>query len=123
MVFNTLRLTDRINLQYRLRGLPDALPRPFMAVAGVISVIPYLNILLAWTVFWPIAIVFMQRAVNRLAAENESKGASQVAMAGLRIEPPAVRVPLVADLPGPDPAVEQLAEEEASETATLRERR
>lgn len=113
IVFNTLRLTDRLNLQYRLRGKGDAVPRSFMFVAAVIGVIPYLNALLGWTVFWPIAIYYLQRAVNELAAENEAGAEKREAVTGLRVAPPPVRVPLVADLPGPDPVEEQQAEEEA----------
>ncbi len=113
VVFNTLRLTDRINLQFRLRDQPDAVPRAFMAVAAIIGVIPYLNILLGWTVFWPIAIFYLQRAVNELAAEREEAPERRAAEAEMRIAPMPVRVPLVRDLPGPDPVLEQEAEEEA----------
>ena len=32
--FNSMRLADRINLQYRLRGLPDGVPRGFIVPWG-----------------------------------------------------------------------------------------
>ncbi|MFO0757760.1 MAG: hypothetical protein U0359_14795 [Byssovorax sp.] len=116
IVFNFLRLTDRLNLQYRLRGRPDPLSRGFMTFVAVVSVIPYLNILLAWTVLWPIAIIMLQRSVNALAAENVADEAKRAA--GMRFEPadiPPARIPLVRDLPGPDPVSQQIAEQAAIE--------
>jgi hypothetical protein len=67
VIFNTMRLTDRINLQYRLRGLPDAVPRGFLLLASIIGVIPYVNVLFGVFIFWPFAVFHLQRAVNRLA--------------------------------------------------------
>ncbi|MEO7328466.1 MAG: hypothetical protein ABI193_07810 [Minicystis sp.] len=117
IVFNTLRLTDRVNLQFRLRGQPDAVPRAFIAVASVIGVIPYLNILLGWTVFWPIVIFYLQRAVNELAADREATAEGRSVEAGSRFESMPMRVPLVGDLPGPDPVLE--LEDEAEEEAEM----
>lgn len=66
MFFNSLRLTDRINLQFRLRGLPNAIPRGLVMASCIVSVIPYLN-LVSIPILWTISVAFMQSAANRLA--------------------------------------------------------
>jgi hypothetical protein len=134
IVFNTLRLADRINLQFRLRGLPDRVPRGLALAAGVLSVVPYINFILGFTILWPITIAYFQRAVNELAAlpadgtEGVADGDAG-AFASLANEPARVRVPLVQDLPGPDDvsglgpgafAEDQDAEQEAAEVLRRR---
>jgi hypothetical protein len=106
IVFNTLRLADRLNLQLRLRGQPDAIPRGFIIAAAVIGVIPYVNILFGYTIFWPIAVYYLQRGANALAALPREGGVATRA----RIATPNVRVQ---DLPGPDDVIQQEAEAEA----------
>jgi hypothetical protein len=132
IVFNTLRLADRLNLQFRLRGLPDRVPRGLAMAAGVLTVVPYLNILF-WIFLWPIAIAYFQRAANELAAmpPDGAQGFAEAgagAFASSQQEQARVRVPLVRDLPGPDEmsggvraiADEMDAEEEAAETLRRR---
>jgi hypothetical protein len=65
--FNTLRLCDRITLQYRLRGVNDEAPRGLMLAASVCSVIPWIN-LLALFVLWPLATCLLQWKINGLIA-------------------------------------------------------
>ena len=64
--FNSLRLTDRLNFQFELRGLPHEINRGIPMVASICSVIPYANILLA-PIMWLVNAIHMQQAVNRLA--------------------------------------------------------
>jgi hypothetical protein len=66
--FNSMRLADRLNLQLRLRGeAPSGAAKGLSLAASVVSVIPYINILLALPM-WTIANVFLQMAANRVAA-------------------------------------------------------
>lgn len=113
-VFNPMRLADRINLQFRLRNLPDAVPRQLVVTAAVLGVIPYVNYFIGYTIVWPIAIAYLQRAVNQLAALPSDR--LDTAEAEARAIP-QVRVPAVADLPLPDAvaAQQQAAEQEAAE--------
>jgi hypothetical protein len=108
-VFNPLRLADRINLQFRLRGLPDAVPRGLVLATGVASVV---YVAFGWLFFWPIAIVFFQRAANQLAALAHDGGDAALTPATAAATP-RLRVPLVQDLPGPDDVIEHQAEIEA----------
>jgi hypothetical protein len=66
--FNALRLCDRVNLQFRLRGLPNRAPRGLVLTACIFTVIPYIGWLLAYLIFWPIAGGKLQVAVNEAAA-------------------------------------------------------
>ncbi len=131
VIFNTSRLVDRINLQFRLRGLPDRVPRTFLITTAAVSAIPlayYPYLLLAFPFLWPFAIFFLQRAVNDLAklpregvlpgvasADAASTGTASAGTAVPWPPPPRARVPLVKDLPGPDEALEQQAEIEAQD--------
>ena len=120
-VFNPLRLADRINLQFRLRGLPDAVPRGLVIAAGVTSVVPQLLMILGFPIFWPIAIVLLQRAANQLAALPQIGAEAAVTPAAVA-DAPRLRVPLVQDLPGPDEVLEHQhqAELEAVEASPQR---
>lgn len=106
--FNAIRLADRLNLQTRLRGLPDAMPRWLAITAGVLGVIPYVNVL-GMLLAWPFAVAAFQRAANRIA--ELPRDGSDVADAATGtwtsrdVAQPPLRVPLVRDLPGPDDAV------------------
>jgi hypothetical protein len=66
--FNSLRLCDRLNLQFKLRGLPTRAPRGIVMTACILSVIPYIGQLLAWLIIWPIASGMLQSTVNKAAA-------------------------------------------------------
>lgn len=131
VIFNTARLVDRINLQFRLRGLPDRVPRAFLIATAVMSVVPYVYFLIG-PLLWPFAIFFLQRAVNDLArlprdgvlpavanadATSTATASAATASAGATpwAPPPRARVPLVKDLPGPDEVLDQQAEMEAQD--------
>jgi len=124
--FNPLRLADRLNLQLRLRGRPDAVPRGLIIACSVISMIPYLGWFLGVFFLWPIAVAYFRSAANTLAAlshdgadvattagERAMAGVAAPGPPGLRVPAPPVRVPLVRDLPGPDEVIDQQAEIEA----------
>ncbi|GAB4567825.1 MAG: hypothetical protein Tsb0020_20680 [Haliangiales bacterium] len=65
--FSSLRLADRINLQFRLRGKPEKAPKSMMIACSVLSVIPYLNILIGLPIMWTIGSCMLQSAVNEAA--------------------------------------------------------
>jgi hypothetical protein len=65
MFFNSLRFTDRLNLQYRLRGLPNKVPRGFITACCIVSVVPDINIV-GILVLWTIGACMLQSAVNEL---------------------------------------------------------
>jgi hypothetical protein len=117
--FNPLRLADRLNLQLRLRGLPDGVPRGLVIACSAVSVIPYLGWFIGVFFLWPIAVAYFRSAANTLAALSHDgadvvvDGEQATAAPGLRV--PGPRVPLVRDLPGPDDVVEQQAEIEADQ--------
>lgn len=66
--FNSRRLCDRLDLQMRLRGLPNVAPKAMMTTACIFSVIPYVGQALAMVIFWPIASGMLQSAINKVAA-------------------------------------------------------
>lgn len=66
--FNGLRLCDRLALQYRVRGLRPKSPRGIVLAATVVTVIPYVNILVGLPILWTIAACFLQSTVNEVAA-------------------------------------------------------
>jgi hypothetical protein len=66
--FNCLRLTDRLTLQFRLRGLPMTGPRGMVMATCILGVIPYVNILIAFPIMWTIAVGMLQSTVNKVAA-------------------------------------------------------
>lgn len=66
--FSSLRLCDRLNLQLRLRGIPELVPRGLVLATAIVSVIPYLNLLIAFPILWTLTVCFYQRAINRLVA-------------------------------------------------------
>lgn len=66
--FNALRLSDRLTLQARLRGLSDRAPRGLLTAACILTVIPYVNFLIGIPILWTIAACSLQSSVNRIAA-------------------------------------------------------
>ncbi len=125
LFFNPLRLADRLNLQLRLRGLPDGVPRGLVTVCSTLMLIPWFGWIFGTFILWPIALVYFQRAANQLAALPHDGAAAATLAARERVAPPPAeripvprpRVPLVKDLPGPDEVIDQQAEIEADEAA------
>jgi len=116
MFFASLRLVDRINLQFELRGERPAIHPAWIITAATLGLIPFVNRVAA-PIAWLVAAVRTQMAVNRLVALS-AEGARPAAEARAGEAVPGVRVPLVADLPGPDEAArEQQAEDEAAAAA------
>lgn len=66
MFFNTLRLSDRLSLQFKLRDQPERGPRGLWMTACILQLIPYVGWALAYLVFWPLAIGTTQSRINRL---------------------------------------------------------
>jgi len=119
-VFNALRLADRINLQFRLRGLPEPVPRGLAVTAGVVGVIPYINIVFGYLFVWPVALIYFQLAANRLAALPQL-GADASIMAGVAVPHLRVqqdlRVPQMPDAPAPHEALQADVEAEQARKA------
>jgi hypothetical protein len=65
--FSCLRLCDRINLQYQLRGMEPEVPRGLVLASCIVGVIPYVNFIIAPFIMWPIMAAVYQQAINRLA--------------------------------------------------------
>jgi len=61
-----LRLVDRVNFQFKLRHLPLPINREFALVVCILSLIPYINILVG-LILIPILAGKIQQAVNQLA--------------------------------------------------------
>ena len=72
--FNSLRLCDRVTMQYRLRGRSEEAPRGLMLAASVCSVVgifPFFPFFLfasflSMFALWPIATCLLQYRINRL---------------------------------------------------------
>jgi hypothetical protein len=75
--FNSLRLCDRITLQYRLRGSNDEAPRGLVLAAAVCSVIPYVGFLSLF-VLWTVATCLLQWKINSLIALGPVKTEPQL---------------------------------------------
>lgn len=71
-IFNPLRLADRLNLQSRLRDRGDRVPRGYIMACGILSVIPYINMLVAIPM-WGAGVYLLQQAINELADEAEAE--------------------------------------------------
>lgn len=66
-----LRLVDRINFQFRLRGEPDAVPRGLALTSCILIFIPYLGGAINYFILVPIMLSKIQGANNRLAAGDQ----------------------------------------------------
>ncbi len=66
--FNSLRLCDRLTLQFRLRGIRKRAPRGLALAACICSVIPYVNLVIALPILWTVTVCVLQSRVNRVAA-------------------------------------------------------
>jgi hypothetical protein len=65
--FNALRLCDRLDLQLKLRARPERSPRGLVLAACILSVIPYVNLVIG-PILWTIVACFLQSTINRVAA-------------------------------------------------------
>jgi len=68
--FTFRRLCLRVDEQRSLYGLPPSHLRGLATTACVFQVIPYINVLLGFTILFPVFLVMMQSSVNRLAATS-----------------------------------------------------
>jgi hypothetical protein len=66
--FSSMRLCDRLDLQLRLRGQRPSAPKGLMIACSVLTVIPYVNILIGLPILWTIGAAVLQSSVNRVAA-------------------------------------------------------
>jgi len=66
--FNSLRFSDRLTLQYRVRGIDRSAPRGLALAASVTTVIPYINLLIGLPIMWLITACMLQSTVNDIAA-------------------------------------------------------
>jgi hypothetical protein len=65
--FNSLRLCDRLTLQFRLRGRRDSAPKGMLLAACIVGVIPYVNLFIGLPILWTIAVCLLQSSVNKVA--------------------------------------------------------
>lgn len=79
MIFQPVRLVDRINLQDRIRDRPDGMSRGFMIACAVMGMIPYINFLIG-VPLWGVGVYQMQKSINRLAKERESEPVEHAAL-------------------------------------------
>lgn len=66
--FSALRLCDRLNLQFRVRGLEPRAPRGLALATCIMSVIPYVNLVIGLPIMWTITVCRLQSTANRIAA-------------------------------------------------------
>lgn len=64
--FNSLRLCERLTLQFRLRGVEESAPSGLVLASAILSVIPYFNLLLGIPILWCISACILQSRINRL---------------------------------------------------------
>ncbi len=69
--FNSLRLADRLNLQFRLRDRPERAPKGLLIAACIGTVIPYGG-WLAIPTLWTVAVCLLQSKVNKVAQLKQS---------------------------------------------------
>lgn len=120
--WNGLRLADRLNLQCRLRGLPDGVPRGLVIAAAVASIIPYVQFLTG-PIVWLFVAASMQRTVNQIVAHDEQAEGEREEQVHATAGVPGVRIPAVADLPLPEDVAAQAEAEAAAAIAEQRLRR
>jgi serine/threonine protein kinase len=68
-VFQPMRLTDRLNLQDRIRDRGDGTSRGLMLTLAILGMIPYINILIGIPLY-TIGVYKLQKQINRLADER-----------------------------------------------------
>ncbi len=70
-IFQPMRLTDRLNLQDRIRDRPDGTSRGLMLTLSILGMIPYLNIVFGIPLY-SIGVYKLQKQINRLAKERKA---------------------------------------------------
>jgi hypothetical protein len=70
--FTYRRLCLRVDKQRELYGLPPSKLRGLATTACIFQVIPYINVLLGFTIIMPIYIGMMQSSINQLARQSET---------------------------------------------------
>ena len=65
--FSALRLCDRLNLQLKLRGRTATAPRGLAVAACVLTVIPYVNVVIGIPILWTVTACMLQSTVNQVA--------------------------------------------------------
>jgi len=68
-IFQPIRLTDRLNLQDRIRDRPDGTSRGLMITLAILGMIPYINFLIGIPLY-SIGVYRLQKQINRLAQER-----------------------------------------------------
>lgn len=81
LFFNTLRLCDRVTLQYRLRGRSEEAPRGLMLSSSVVSVVGFLGLFFSVFTLWPLASCLLQYRINRLIELGPVTPANEPALA------------------------------------------
>lgn len=71
--FSALRLCDRLTLQLKLRGRTARAPRGLALAACVLTVIPYVNVLIGIPILWTITVCMLQSTVNQVAQLSPSE--------------------------------------------------
>lgn len=102
--FSALRLCDRLSLQLRLRGLQARAPRGLVLAACIVTVIPYVNLLIAFPVLWTIAACMLQSTVNQVASLRATEWDATV---GPATPSPALGAPLAVLQPSADQLARQ----------------
>jgi hypothetical protein len=85
-IFQPIRLTDRLNLQDRIRDREDGTSRSLMITLAILGMIPYINVLIGVPLY-SIGVYKLQKQINRLAEEREALPPGQPALppAGMRM--------------------------------------
>jgi hypothetical protein len=71
--FFWLRLVDRVNFQFRLRGQAMPINRGLALAAVIVGIIPYVGFI-SWLVLYPIVVSEVLGACNQLAVANQTAG-------------------------------------------------
>lgn len=62
-----LRLCDRINFQYQMRGMAPSAPRGLALATIIVNMIPYVGFVVGYIIMMPILVGILQSKVNELA--------------------------------------------------------
>lgn len=77
--FNPLRLAERLNLQYQLRGEAPKAPTALMIACSVLTIIPWVNFFVGIPIMWTIGSCFLQSSINDLARMRDAAAPGQLA--------------------------------------------